>query len=268
MFVDLKLARLLETAEAITAVGCARAQARLRPQTGAEVQPVAGGMAVFVGVGSALTHAVGMGLQGPVSAGEMDDLEAFFSERGSPVNIDLCPFADPSLFELLGTRGYRIVEFNNVLFRTRDGVVPAAASSDVVVSRAEASDEQVWARTVAEGFLETSDVPPEAVEIGRVLFHLEGSVCYLGRTGGQPIGAGAMALRDGVANLFGDSTLTSGRRRGTQAALIAARTSDALAAGCMLAFASTLPGSSSQRNYERAGYVLAYTKPVLTREWE
>jgi hypothetical protein len=35
--------------------------------------------------------------------------------------------------------------------------------------------------------------------------------------------------------------------------------------GCDLATASTLPGSVSQRNYERNGFHVAYTKAVLVR---
>jgi hypothetical protein len=42
--------------------------------------------------------------------------------------------------------------------------------------------------------------------------------------------------------------------------LISARLYEALAQGCDLATASTLPGSGSQRNYERLGFEVVYTK--------
>ena len=38
---------------------------------------------------------------------------------------------------------------------------------------------------------------------------------------------------------------------------------EAIAQGCDLVTASTLPGSGSQRNYERLGFVVAYTKVTL-----
>jgi hypothetical protein len=48
-----------------------------------------------------------------------------------------------------------------------------------------------------------------------------------------------------------------------QSALIAARLAAATAAGCHLAMACTAPGTASQRNYERAGFRVAYTKAML-----
>ncbi len=37
--------------------------------------------------------------------------------------------------------------------------------------------------------------------------------------------------------------------------------------GCEYAVVSTQPGSGSQRNMERRGFRVAYTKVVMTREW-
>ena len=70
---------------------------------------------VFAGVGSPLTHAIGLGLNGLVAAAEFDRMEEFYKSRGSPINLDLYPHADWSMFELVAARGYRIVECNNVL---------------------------------------------------------------------------------------------------------------------------------------------------------
>ena len=52
-------------------------------------------------------------------------------------------------------------------------------------------------------------------------------------------------------------------RGGMHRELILARLHEALARGADLATASTLPGSGSQRNYERAGFRVAYTKVTL-----
>ena len=38
-----------------------------------------------------------------------------------------------------------------------------------------------------------------------------------------------------------------------------------MAEGCDLATAATLPGSVSQRNYERHGFRVAYTRATLVR---
>jgi hypothetical protein len=52
-----------------------------------------------------------------------------------------------------------------------------------------------------------------------------------------------------------------------QNALFQARLRDAKAAGCELAVVCTQPASGSQRNAERNGFRLAYTKVVLVRSW-
>jgi hypothetical protein len=52
-----------------------------------------------------------------------------------------------------------------------------------------------------------------------------------------------------------------------QSALIARRLHEAAQAGCEYAVVSTLPGSGSQRNMERRGFQLAYTKLVMVKEW-
>ena len=67
----------------------------------------------------------------------------------------------------------------------------------------------------------------------------------------------------GLAILFADGTLPGARRQGLQSALIRARLHDAAARGCDLATASTLPGSLSQRNYERCGFQVVYTRAIL-----
>jgi len=53
------------------------------------------------------------------------------------------------------------------------------------------------------------------------------------------------------------------RGGGLQSALIRERLRAAAGEGCDLATASTLAGSVSQRNYERAGFQVAYTKATL-----
>ena len=55
--------------------------------------------------------------------------------------------------------------------------------------------------------------------------------------------------------------------RGVQSALIACRLHEAALAGCEYAVVSTQPASGSQRNMERRGFRLAYTKLVMRREW-
>ena len=93
---------------------------------------------------------------------------------------------------------------------------------------------------------------------------MPGALCYLASTESGQVGAGgALAIVDGVATLFADGTIPAFRREGMQRELIAARLNEAMARGADLATASTLPGSGSQRNYERAGFQVVYTKVTM-----
>jgi predicted acetyltransferase len=69
-----------------------------------------------------------------------------------------------------------------------------------------------------------------------------------------------------VAQLAGAATAPAHRRRGIQSALLATRLADATAAGCDVAVITTQPGSKSQRNAQRAGFDLLYTRAVLVRQ--
>jgi len=55
------------------------------------------------------------------------------------------------------------------------------------------------------------------------------------------------------------------RKRGAQSILIGARLTWAVEQGCDLATTTTQPGSSSQRNYERAGFRVVYTRAKVVR---
>jgi GNAT superfamily N-acetyltransferase len=255
IFADHALARRIEAAEVRNARDCAI------DSLGSATLAAGGGVAVFVGAESPLTHAVGVGLDGPVREAELAGIEAFFRSRGAPVSFDLSPLADPTLFEALGERGYRIAEFNNTLVR-RLGTFEITLTPRV--RRALSGEDDLWAHTLGHGFFERAELTEEEMDIGRDLFRMPAAICYLAAVDAETAAGGALAIRDGLATLCADGVIPRFRRRGLQSELIAARLNEAAARGCDLATASTLPGSQSQRNYERLGFQVAYTKITLT----
>ena len=253
---DTALARRIEAAEAANARGCTA----IHPQ--AATIEIAGGIAVFAGAGSPLSHAVGMGLNGAVTEADICALEAFFRTRGARSAIDFCPLADPSLVELLGERGYHATQFDNVL-------VKRLAGTEIVltprVRRALPDETDLWSFTVGRGFFEHAELTTEEMDVGRAICAMPGALCYLAAAEtGETAGGAALAIHGGLATLFADSTIASHRRRGLHRELISARLNEALAQACDLATASTLPGSASQRNYERLGFEVVYTRITMT----
>ncbi len=258
---DLPLARRLEGEEARIGALYAETQARLRPRSAATSEPLAGGRAVYAGVGSPLTQAIGLGLNDPVVPAELDRAEAFYGSRGVPVQVEVCPLADPSLLELLGRRGYGVTEFNNVLVRgvARDEALPPAPR-EVEVREVGAGEAEAWVRTVARGFFDPEPVPPAMLTVFATFGAMPGVTRLLALLDGAPAGGGCLAMHDGLASLFGASTVRASRGRGVHAALLLGRLARAAAEGCDLVFLGSLPGSVSQRNAERLGFRLAYTR--------
>ena len=254
IFADRALARRLEAAEAANARGTNRG-------TGTATLEAGGGCAIFAGAESPLTHAVGVGLNGAVTDAQIGEIEQFFRDRRARPVFDVCPLADHGFIAALADRGYRITEFNNVL-------VKRVAGTEIVLTprarRALPDESDLWSYTVGRGFFERAELTTEEMEVGRAIFAMPEAMCYLASTETGQVAAGAaMAIHEGLATLFADSTMTGFRRAGLHRELISARLNEAAARGCDLATASTLPGSGSQRNYERAGFHVVYTRITL-----
>jgi len=256
IFADGALARRLEAAESANARGCSAGP-------GAAFLDIAGGCAIFVGADSPLTQVVGVGLNGAVSELDIEAMETFFRTRGARVTIDLCPLADPGFLQALVDRGYRPTEFNNVLAKRLTG---GEIGLTPRVRRAVNGEQDLWSHTVGSGFFEQQDLTTGEMDVGRAIYAMPGALCYLAATeGGQLAGGAALAMYDGLAILFADSTIPQFRRAGLHRELIAARLHESMARGCDLATATTLPGGGSQRNYERMGFEVVYTKVTLVR---
>jgi GNAT superfamily N-acetyltransferase len=253
---DMDLARRIEALEAAGGLKAARS---VGPPGCAE--PHLGGYALFGGVDSPMTHALGIGMQGPVTEREFEALERFFFDRSSPVMIDLCPLAHDSVQEFVRKRGYTITEFNNVMALRLDREIPEPPGLDI---RCVASDETAeWGRLILEGFSEIQPVSDDAAAL--LIDSCREYECFVASVAGAAAGGGGMNRHEGAAALFGDATLKAFRGCGVQSALIAHRARLAQEAGCDLAVACVIPGSGSHRNYERAGFRLVYMRVNVMR---
>jgi GNAT superfamily N-acetyltransferase len=97
-------------------------------------------------------------------------------------------------------------------------------------------------------------------EHGAITAAREGTVCFLAEADGKPGAAGVLCLHEGVALFAGSSTVPEQRGRGLQTALLEERMRYAWGHGYDLAMIVASPGSQSQRNAERKGFQIAYTR--------
>jgi GNAT superfamily N-acetyltransferase len=264
MLIDTHLAQRLEHADARHNADYATVREQLWPGVGARAAEVASGYAIYTGAEFPINRAVGLGMDGPVASADIDQVEQFYQAHGLPAEIDLCPYADPSVLHLLGERGYHVKRFFNVHVRSiaPSGIEPLP-SNDVTVSQVAPHDADRWIKTVTDGFGGTAPPDEVGVALARIASSKPGASCFLASVDGEPAGGGAMVVRDGVALLFSASTRSQFRSQGVQTALITARLQAAARAGCDLAMVLTTPGSASERNIQRAGFRVAYTKPTM-----
>ena len=117
----------------------------------------------------------------------------------------------------------------------------------------------LWAQTATEGWSEFPEVAEFLRELNQVTAHSKG-LSFIAELNAKPIATGALTIAGDVALLAGASTVPSARRQGAQLALLEERLRYAAARGCTVAMMVALPGSGSQRNAERHGFRIAYTR--------
>ncbi|BBZ32113.1 GNAT family N-acetyltransferase [Mycolicibacterium confluentis] len=271
LFCGIDLARRIEAAEADLIVAATEAAA-VRGARGL-VLPLAGGYAVSAEDGSPMNKVVGLGFDGVPDDKALTDVEAAFAAFGAPVQVELSNLADPDVGAALTARGYRLVGFEDVLGRDLTAPTPAPASG-ITVRKADADELDAWVDAIVDGFahpdgegvLSHEEFPHDVLERAERDFEAAGAVAYIAECSGAVVGAGSVRFTSGVAQLTGAATRPSHRRRGVQAAMLATRLADAAATGCDLAVVTTAPGSTSQKNVQRSGFHLLYTRAVLVRE--
>lgn len=265
-FIDATVSRRLELNEMLAPLDYVKGIQRLHPEKKAEFVEIAGGLALYAGEPSPLNQAVGMGLHGPVSQEEFDRFEAFYRDRKCPAQIVLSPYADMSLLEFVRDRGYRLTEFNSVMVCRLAQFIEVSMAEGVRVERVTPATAHSWAEVLVKGFAEFGELPVSLFEPYGLLPHGLNFLAYVdGELAGG--GSGAIYAEHKLAAVFGAATLPAFRRRGVQNAIFQARLREAKAAGCELAVVCTQPASGSQRNAERNGFRLAYTKVVLVKNW-
>jgi len=262
LFSDQTLSRRLEGAEGRSNAEFVAAKASALPESGAQSIKVAGAYVVYDGATSPLTQTLGLGLFGAVTNVAMDVIEEFFKQRGAPVFHEVSPLADPALLTLLTERGYLPIEFTSVMHRPIRSDLRLAASRNgrIRVRQIKDGEEELWAQTAAQGWSDFADLANLMWEIGRVNVTKANAPLFLAELDGEPIATGSLNICDRVALFAGASTIKKKRRLGAQLALLDDRLRYAAEAGCDIAMMCAPPGGSSQRNAERHGFQIAYTR--------
>ncbi len=255
---DLEMARRLELTEARSNIEFIEERARLSPASQAGWIEVGGTSAMYDGVDSPCTQTFGLGMAEPVTEAHLDRIESFYAGFGAPVFHEVSPLAGVEALQLLSRRGYRPVELTSVMFRSLTGI--GAVGNGIAVRVVGVDEYEAWARTSAEGWSELAEYADLIYDLALVTASRRGALSFLAEIDGQAVATGGLSIVNEVALLTGASTIPSARRQGAQRALLKRRLEVAVESGCRLAMMCAAPGSISQRNAEREGFRIAYTR--------
>ena len=259
-FSDKALSRRLEQAEGQACLQFAEARGRSFPESGAEWKRCVGAYVVFDGPESPVTQTFGLGIFEELTSDALSEIEAFFRERGAPVQHEVSPFAGLATLDLLCARGYRPIEISSVLYQPVQQPV-ATPPPEITVRVIGPEEMQLWNEVSLRGWTHEH---PELLQFMSAMMGFASartnSVSFLADVEGMPGAAGTLVLYEGVALFGGATTVPEFRRRGLQTALLDERMRYASRAGCDLAMMVAEAGSESQRNAERKGFRIAYTR--------
>lgn len=263
LFSDVKLSQKLERAEALANVNFIESRAKFSPEINAAWIDVKGTYALFDGVDSPATQTFGLGLFHEINHAHLDQIEGFFKQRNASVFHEVSPLADPSLLLFLSSRGYHPVELTSVMYKALDANVESEEKVNrAITTRVINHDEaDLWAKVASEGWAtEMPDGGKMILEFSKVSARCAEALPYLAELEGKAIATGMLFICGDVALLAGASTIPDGRNQGAQNALLDARLRHAAKLGCNLAAMAASPGSQSQKNAQKNGFSIAYTR--------
>lgn len=223
------------------------------------------GSAVAIVAGSVtstlnMNRVIGLGVAEPATETLVDHIVGIYGQHELAFGIEIGPFAQP--VELAGwLRSRRIRRGFPTAIHYRPAEPIEIRESPPSVVRAASSDRGAVADICCSVF----GMPEVAHALIAGTADIPEWRQWLVYSGDRPIAAALSFVRDGVGWLGWDATLPDFRGRGAQAALIAHRVNDAVAAGCKYVTTETAVNTAqsadpSYRNYERLGFAFAYER--------
>lgn len=233
---------------------------RVTPQVGAAWHDFSGTYAMFDGATSPMTQTFGLGMFAPATPELLGAIEAFFHERGADPMHEVSPLAGVETHALLAERGYRPIELSTVLVQPLAELCEPASVAGLSVRAIDDTDNAAWVETAVLGWASDPVFAQVIRELSQVVVQNRAMTNFVVERDGAPIATGSLGIHEGVGLLAGASTVPAGRGLGAQSLLLAARLAEARRRGCDVALMLTNPGSTSQRNAERRGFRVAYTR--------
>jgi len=224
------LARISQ-AEAAGLVAYAQTQATFGPLT-----------AIFSGTGLPVNVAT-LAPGGRPTAGNLQATADFFQSRGVQPGVQVFSDVATETLAALAEAGFVLTQILHVYLHPLT-ILPNPSAVTVQDALPD-----LWAQVASRAFGPGSEA---IMEVNAALPDLRRVMAWVDD---QPAGVGLMGTERGVALLFSGATLPEQRNRGVQSALLAARLRLAAQQGADFASVCVTPGSGSERNVRRAGFL-------------
>ncbi|MBD7937220.1 GNAT family N-acetyltransferase [Cytobacillus sp. Sa5YUA1] len=196
----------------------------------------------------------------------LDKIIDWYDEKHIPARFEIAPsHYSRSLLKALHKRGFYQTDFHTTLYKQLpDTIKPVNHAIEIRTLR---QDEfQTFADIYIQGFQMPSFLLEDVAQNNAVLYPLPEWKFYLTLVNHEPAGIGVLFCNEKGANLAAAATLPAFRQKGGQSALIQQRMQHAQEIGCKWIAGQASYGSVSQRNMERAGMRVAYTKAIWVRD--
>lgn len=194
----------------------------------------------------------------------LDDILDWYHLNNQTPRFDINPTQDdPQLLSALSARGLALTGFSTAMFGPALFQRRIDFGDGLRAHFVPSGDGQLFAEVYAAGNNFAPRLHPMMRDAVRVLFGRPGISCFGTHIGDRLTAMGILYVSDSMGYLTSSATLPDFRRQGCHAALIKSRLTEAASQQVDLAAAHVAFGSAAQRNLERAGMHIAYTKAIL-----
>ena len=222
---------------------------------GVEVRPFGSGFGVACKVRHPLLRSKNR-IHGVGAAEEdiLDDLLRFYRADGLPCSLSvLHGEMSEALFARLTSAGLWSAGSGTAPAIVPDECAAESAPPEVTIRPSGPEEKELYLDLFQQAFAGRSESDSEYRAIQWAEDSLPGGARYIAEVGGKPVGMASFPIVDGVGYFGTGGVLPEFRRRGLQTALIRRRLADAPRLGCDLALGGGSPGTTTYRNFERAG---------------
>lgn len=195
----------------------------------------------------------------------LDEIIEWYRSNRNACRFDVVPgIATPRLMAALTRRGFHHSSFYGAFYTEATFEQNYTPPIDVVIERIPSGDRILMADIYAAGFNLPAKSQPVMKDSLKALFDSPTTRFYGAQINDKLVAIGLLFMSDSVGYLASTTTLPQYRNRGCQMALIHQRISEAALEQCSMIVAHANFGSASQRNLEKAGLRMAYTKAIWT----